>query len=367
MEAINVVSKIAEENNILNFTLSGVNVSIANGLRRIVSEIPAVIFRTTPHEANNATFEINTSRMNNELLKQRLSCIPIYAGADFPLADYMLIVDKQNKSSTIEYVTTNDFEIVHTKTGEKDKQLASKLFPANTITGDYPELVRLLPRVSDNIEGERLVLKCKFALGTAKEDSSFNVASSCVYANTPDPVKMKAAWTEKKTELAKTMNADELAFAEKDWHFLDGKRHFVADSFDFMIETVGPIANTLIVATAAQLMVAKLQRLQETVQSDPHTILVAETTIPNCFDIILKNEDYTLGKVIESILYEQHYDKTLHYCGFRKPHPHIDESLLRLGFKAPMEKVAVATYIVNAAVDATRLYESNGKVFEVAA
>ena len=95
MESINVVSKISEENNILNFTLSGVNVSIANGLRRIVSEIPAVIFRTTPHEANNATFEINTSRMNNELLKQRLSCIPIYAGADFPLADYMLIVDKR--------------------------------------------------------------------------------------------------------------------------------------------------------------------------------------------------------------------------------------------------------------------------------
>ena len=93
-----VISKITEENNILSFTLSGANVSIANGLRRVVSEISAVIFRTSPYEKNMATFEINTTRMNNELLKQRLSCIPIYADVDFPVKDYMLMVDKQNKS-----------------------------------------------------------------------------------------------------------------------------------------------------------------------------------------------------------------------------------------------------------------------------
>ena len=82
--------------------MSGVNVSIANGLRRIASEIPLVVFRTTPHEANKATFEVNTTRMNNELLKQRLSCIPIYTDIDFPIEDYILVVNKQNKSNTIE-------------------------------------------------------------------------------------------------------------------------------------------------------------------------------------------------------------------------------------------------------------------------
>lgn len=362
-----VIAKISEKDNILSFTLSGVNVSIANGLRRIASEIPAVIFRTTPHEANKATFEINTTRMNNELLKQRLSCIPIYAPADFPIDDYILVVDKQNKSNTIEYVTSADFEVVDVKTGQKNSQLSARLFPPNKITGDHPELARLLPRVSENIEGERLALKCKFDLGTAKEDSSFSVTSTCAYANTLDQVKIKSVWTEKKTELSKTLNAEELAFAEKDWLLLDAKRIFLPDSFDFMIESVGPYTNMEIMDKSAKLMIDKLQRLQDTIQGDPTIIMPSETTIPNSFDITLKNEDYTLGKVIEFILYAKHYDETLTYCGFRKPHPHIDESIIRLGFKNPADKVMVTTYIVNAAVDAVRIYEKIGKTFEIAA
>jgi DNA-directed RNA polymerase subunit L len=362
-----VISKISETNNILTFTLSGVNVSIANGLRRIMYEIPTTVFRTSPHEANKAIIEVNTTRMNNELLKQRLSCIPIYADDDFPIDDYILVVDKQNKSTTIEYVSSADFEVVDVHTGQKNVSLTAKLFPANVITGDYPELVRLLPRVSENIEGERLSLKCKFDKGSAKEDSAFNVASTCAYSNTPDPVKIKAVWAEKKTELSKTFNADELAFAERDFQLLDAKRHFIPDSFDFIIETVGPMTNMSIVNKAAQLMIAKLQRLQETIQSEPNTIVISETTIPNSFDIILKGEDYTLGKVIEFILYNKHFGETLSYCGFRKPHPHIDESIIRLGFKNPIDKVSVTSTVVNASVDGIRIYEIIGKTFEITA
>jgi DNA-directed RNA polymerase subunit L len=360
-----VISKISEANNTLSFTLSSVNVSIANGLRRIASEIPVVVFRTSPHEKNNAYFEINTTRMNNELLKQRLSCIPIYADSDFQVKDYILLVDKQNKSNTIEYVTTQDFIVVDLKTNQEDKTLTNKLFPPNPLTGDYPELVRLLPRVSENIEGERILLKCKFDIGTAKEDSSFNVSSTCVYANTPDPVKIKAAWTEKKAELAKTLDAGEIAFIEKDWHLLDAKRHFIEDSFDFAVETVGPISNMAIITKAATLMIEKLKRLQDTIQGEPNTVMTSETTIPNSFDITLKGEDYTLGKVIEYVLYELHYNKTLNYCGFRKPHPHIDESLIRLGFKNPTDKVTVISYIVNAAVEAVHIYTKIKQVFAV--
>jgi len=360
-----VISKIQEANSILTFTLSNVNVSVANGLRRIAAEIPAVIFRTSPHEKNNANFEINTTRMNNELLKQRLSCIPIFADIDFPVKDYLLVVDKQNKSNTVEYVTTADFTVVDLQTNQVDKVLTAKLFPPNPLTGDYPELVRLLPRVSENIEGEQIVLKCKFDIGTAKEDSAFNVSSTCVYANTPDPVKIKAAWAEKKTELAKTLNATEIAFIEKDWHLLDAKREFVPDSFDFVVETVGPLTNMSIITKASKLMLDKLKRLQETIQGEPNLVASSDTTIPNSFDITLKGEDYTLGKVIEYILYEMHYDKTLNYCGFRKPHPHIDESLIRLGFKNPTDKVTVITYIVNAAQEAVHIYDKISKVFDV--
>jgi len=53
----------------LGFTLSGVNVSLANALRRtILSDIELVVFRTTPNELNKCNIIANTSRLNNEIL-----------------------------------------------------------------------------------------------------------------------------------------------------------------------------------------------------------------------------------------------------------------------------------------------------------
>ena len=41
----------AEENDVLSFTISGVNVSLANAIRRtILSDIPLLVFKTTPYE-----------------------------------------------------------------------------------------------------------------------------------------------------------------------------------------------------------------------------------------------------------------------------------------------------------------------------
>ena len=77
----------------LSFTLRGVNVSIANAIRRtILSDINTVVFRTTPNEKNKATIIANTSRLNNEIIKQRLSCIPIHIKDydDFPFKNYIM-------------------------------------------------------------------------------------------------------------------------------------------------------------------------------------------------------------------------------------------------------------------------------------
>ena len=59
----------SDNNDTLAFTLSGVYVSFANGIRRtILSDIPQIVFRTTPYEENKSTFIINTTRLNNEVL-----------------------------------------------------------------------------------------------------------------------------------------------------------------------------------------------------------------------------------------------------------------------------------------------------------
>ena len=73
------VKIISEENNVLLFTMSNINHSLANSLRRIVlSEIPTLIFRTFPHNDSKVDISINTTRLNNEIIKQRIGCILIF-------------------------------------------------------------------------------------------------------------------------------------------------------------------------------------------------------------------------------------------------------------------------------------------------
>ena len=55
----------------------------------------------------------------------------------------------------------------------------------------------------------------------------------------------------------------------------------------------------------------------------------------NAFDVILENEDYTLGKSIEYALHDIFYKQAdyLGFVGFRKEHPHDLHSIIRLSFK----------------------------------
>lgn len=355
----------------LRFCLSGVNVSIANGLRRtILADIPIPVFRTTPHEKNMANIQINTGRMNNEILKQRLSCIPIHiADIRFPLEKYQLEVDKKNESDIIEYVTTQDFKIKDIGSGEYLSESATKqIFPPDFITGDYIEFCRLRPRISDEVQGEHLKLTCKFDIGTAGQDSAYNVTSTCAYAFTPDLEKQKAVWTEKEEGLRNNVAAaavaltdDEIEFEKKNWYFLDAKRITVPDSFDFIIKSVGQLTNKSIIYRACDIIIQKLDKFQKHIQEEQEAVIEASsTTINNCFDIIIQNEGYTLGKILEYILYSSYYEKSdiFSYCGFQKPHPHIDMCKLRIGFKeAITDKGIVASYLINASNAAIKIYE----------
>jgi DNA-directed RNA polymerase II subunit RPB3 len=370
-----VLSQHTLEDSILKFRISGINVSLANALRRIIiAEIPTIVFRTTPHDKNLADITINTTRMNNEIIKQRLSCVPIHiTDTEFPLQDYIVEVEKKNTSDTIDFVTTKDFKIknIQTNTYVKDAE-RDKIFPTDPITGDYIDLVRLRPKLSDEIDGEHLKLTCKLDIGTAREDGAFNVVSTCAYAASPDPIKINAEWTEKSKLLKKEgMSKEEIEFAEKDWRLLDAKRYTMSDTFDFIVESVGVFSNESIVFKASHVMMDKLKLFIEDIQSKSELVEKANSTIPNCFDITLINEDYTLGKVLEFILYSKHYDrsssvsdKSLSYCGFRKPHPHISVSVIRLGFNDEVDSTVIVSYLINAATDAIKVYEKIAEHFK---
>jgi len=357
------ISNLIEEDGILKFTLTECNMSIANALRRIiVSDIPTFVFRTYPYSENKAEIRHNTTRFHNEIIKQRLSCIPIHIqDMSFPYKDYVVELDIKNETDNIIYVTTKDFKIKNIVTERYSSESeVRQIFPPCPITGDYIEFARLQPKFSENIDGERLTMRCALDVGTAEQDGAFNVISTCAYECTPDVEKANQAWAEKEKAFKKEdMSEEDIEFEKKNWFILEAKRLYVENSYDFVVESVGVFDNMEILTKACDIMIKKCEAFMYDLEHGNVVIVTSETTLKNGFDITLKNEDYTLGKVIEFYLYQNNFigDKSVSFCGFRKPHPHSVDSLIRISFHNTIEVVCVSGYLQGATDYAIRAYK----------
>jgi DNA-directed RNA polymerase subunit L len=344
------------------FTLSGVNVSLANAVRRVIlSDVPLVVFRTTPNEKNKCNIMTNTSRLNNEIIKQRLSCIPIHITdtETFPLKNYIMEVNVENNTDTIMFVTTENFTIKDLVTGKllpQDK--VREIFPPDDMTGYFIDFVRLRPKISEELHGEKIHLTCEFDIGNAKEDGTFNIVSTCSYGFTPDTAAQDAELARKiQTWKDEGKTAKDIKFESDNWKLLDAKRIYKQNSFDFEIQTVGIYTNNEIVDIACKILIEKLNDLTSIIEKDELEIKNSENTMANCFDIILENEDYTIGKILEYLLYTKFYETNiLTFCGFKKMHPHDTYSIIRMAYKEPVEKSSVKGHLRECIDDAIQIY-----------
>ena len=358
-----VLFNLNEKDDTLKFTISNINVSLANSIRRVIlSDIQCVVFETLPHEKNKSTFYINTSKFNNEILKQRLACIPIHIDdLDMPIDDYIVEVDIKNDTDSVIYVTTSDFKIKNIKTDKYlQDDILKQIFPADTITNQYIDFCRLLPKLADNIPGQQLKFSCKFSISSAKENGSYNVVSTCAYRNTPDYVKIEEQEKVIIDEIKAKHEDEEMVNLElNDWKTLTAKRIFQDNSFDFTIKSLGIFSNKSLLKKAINIIIERLKNINKIFTETTKSISDSNTTIPNSYNIILENEDFTIGKIIEFVLYNNYYNgqEILSYCGFYKPHPHVNISIIRLGFKTEQPIDSAQRLIVESTLFAINIYE----------
>ena len=375
-----VVKNLSEDAGALYFTLNGVEMSFANALRRtMLSEIPTIVIETDTYEKNQCNILINTGRLHNEILKQRLSCIPIHTTHMRDTEDqkalpgnYQLMVDVKNDTDNIIYVTTEDFKLRDKKTGtvlshEEQEKLFPGLFPKNVQTQSYIDFARLRPKVGIEIEGEQLSLIADFSVNIAKESSMFNVVSKCAYGNTPDKDKAVTVWDKIDAKLRADGETDsDIKFQKENFRILDTQRHFIPNSFDFVVETVGVYDNREIITKACVVLQNKFIDMVQMVDSGVVSILTSETTMDYCYDIHLEDEDYTMGKIIEYLMYTKFYEKqgVLSFCGFKKFHPHDTKATVRVAFKEKNEKSMVGNLLREVCVDAQQVFKDIYRLFK---
>lgn len=341
------------DENITTFAFQG-HLSAANALRRtIINDIDTWVFITSPNENNKSTFHVNTTRLNNELLKQRLSCIPInmkhgdvkHGEKVLDLSEYYLEVNVENTSDTILEVTTKDFVIKNKETNKPlPHDLQDAIFPPfrpDDGRSYYVTFITLRPQISKEIPGEKIHFTCEFSVGNVRMNSMFNAVSNCSFGNTIDREQCEYILTKKREEWL--LSNEDVEKEEANWYLLEAKRIFKPDSFDFTIETIGVFTNKEILFRGCQHIVELLKKITLLFENDDESVLIKRSlsTIQNCWDIIFV-DDYTIGKLLE----HSFHNLEVTYCGYIKLHPHDEESTLRVAFKKEVEEEDVLQMLI---------------------
>jgi hypothetical protein len=331
------IANLNETDGVLSFTISDVNVSFANSLRRIIiSEIPAVVIHTFPDDENDLNITVNTTRLTNEQIKQRVGAIPIYIkDQTIDLSDYQIVLDVANTTDNIVYATTEHLKI---KKLSSDKYLDDvelrKVFPANKMTGGFIPIVRLRPKINSETKGEHIKFTAKMSIKTGKTSGMYVSASTAAYGFTQDKLRQVEEWTKVEKEMLKTMKPEDVEFEKKNWMVSEGRRITLTDSFDFLVESVGVYDNVELVKTACDILNKKVGAVVAAVDKNELKIQEAKTTMQHCFDVLYNGEDYTLSNVIDSVLYADYYSTgKLSYIATKKLHPHNDYIVMRLAVK----------------------------------
>ena len=254
--------------------------------------------------------------------------------------NYKIVVDVKNKKGNQEkvYVTTKDIVLVNKRAGEQVKsELSERLFPSDPISGGHILLCVLYPNhnMSDN-DVEELRFEAEFEIGCAEENSCWNVVHNCTYE-----------FLRNEPEIAKIANTIEDKMERKDFEILNAQKIYYKNEYKMTVESLGIFTNREIMYNSCEYIMSKLDLIVQytksnelaNVQTKDEYIAsandgtksneeLAETQNIYCkiyteedfFVFELKEDDYTIGKLIEIYLYSTYKDH-LDFVGFKKNHP----------------------------------------------
>lgn len=339
------VENIVEYDGKLTFNIREAETCVVNSLRRAcLSNIKTLVFKGFPHHESSINIIKNTTNFNNEYLKHRISCIPIMRNKtnqfDQFKENHKIVLHVKNEKGNQEkkYVTTKDFVLVNKQGNEAvQSDLKDLLFPPDPISGEHILVCVLHPNhnLSDS-EVEELNFEAEFEIGCAQENSCWNVVHNCTYE-----------FLRNEPEISKRANAIEDKMEKRDFEILDAQRIYYKNEYKFTVESLGIFTNRELMVKSCEYIIRKLKLIiQYTNDNELANVQTKEEYISasndgtksaeeieeyqnmycniyaedDFFVFELKEDDYTIGKLIEVYLYNS-YKEIMDFVGFKKNHP----------------------------------------------
>lgn len=347
------------------FTLTPTHVTYANTLRRLMmTGVETVAFRadmTSTGTTTDVMIRENTTPMTNEMLAHRIGLLPIAVSEPMKWnADrYSFSLAVTGDRDEPKDIFASDI-VVTERIPTEDEPVnvpTERFFPPHPITRETCLIATLYPG-----ETQKLEFTAKATIGTGRENARFQPTSQCSYEYTrdPDPERREELFN-KWLVAAKKVSPDSLDKESdqyrnllNEFNTMEVARCYLRDdagepySFDFTVESVGPLTVEYIVRRACEVgeaMVAKYVNLHTGDLPEDVTVSPSNSRVLG-FDFLIRGHDHTLGNMLQTYLVNNHMDtapegKTkITYAGYTVPHPLRDEMLLRIGVDDGSEKTA---------------------------
>ena len=363
----------------VQFTLSNTAYPYANTLRRsVMTLVSGVAFRSDPpgivvENSDIKVLQNDSNTQPNELLAHRISLIPIH-GVDpdtFDADRYVFKIDIENTTSNPMDVTAADIKVYERrKAADLSESLieipGKDFFVPNPLTRDTCLITSMPAKRSSLVPTLKVEMRATVGLG--REHARFIPTCQSSYGYTLDTnTERRNAYFEKwlvthKNVEPESLKEDEKRRGELDREFktMQIQRIFKVDekgdpnSFDFQIESIGPMAPRAIIERALIGLVKMCEPYIGLDNGDlPPTISVtpSDSQMPG-FDFLIKGEDHTFGNMIQTWLVDNHVDgeaiPRISFAGYKIPHPLKDEMLLRIGVEDGNEVTARTALAVSA-------------------
>lgn len=337
-----------------SFRVAPIHVTVANTLRRqVLAAVHTVGFKTEPPESSDVHITENTTPLVNEMLMHRIGMIPI-AIVDphtFNPDDYEFRLNIENVGKSLVNVSAADFVVVKTATPtEPEKVLETKdFFPPDPITGMTPLITVLRPRYNMDSPTEKLTIRAKASVGTGRMNMRYSSVAQCSYEYTPDTDKslqneMFVAWlsNSKKVPDSTKITPERLGELRREFDCLEVQRCFLKNEkgepydFIFHLESVGVFSVPTIIEralkTCEDVVTPYISLDTDLPENVTYTIPANRMAVGGTFEFAFKNEDHTLGNLLQTFLIERHIESTeiprIKYAGYKIPHPLKSEMVL---------------------------------------